>query len=948
MKNLKLRNLLIASMLAGGLIPLFSLGFFTMMSISSELHQQSFNQLESIRSIKKNQIEDYFSQIHKQIGFLSADEMIVGAMQEFSREFNRLPALAKQSPETYTATVSDYYRQDFADEFKNQTGDSPNVDRIIPRSARALVSQYLYIGNNAHPLGSKSELMDAGDGSDYSRLHARYHPLLKDYLEKFEYYDIFLVEPSDGHIVYSVFKELDYGTSLVSGPYKDSGIARVFRRAMKLGVDDAPVIEDFAAYLPSYNAPASFIASPIYRQEEFGDFLVGVLIFQMPVGRINEIMQINDGMGETGESYLVGDDKLMRSQSRFSENNTILSQQVDTETVALANDGNTGSSTVTDYRGISVLSAYAPLELDGLEWGILAEIDEEEAYSGLVSIQIGMLTATILAIVFVLIVAFTIIRRVMNQLGADPRDVEYIATNIADGNLEVDLSQYGSNRVGVLSAMVQMRDNLRDRERKDHQATKEALEAAAVTARIKTALDNVTTNVIVADNDLNIIYLNDAAQAMMKEAEPEFRKTIPSFSADNLIGRSIDDFHKNPAHQHNLLADLNETIESYLDLKTLQFNIIANPVFTEDGERVGTVVEWENLTAEVAAKTASDKSEKEALALEQAAEEEISAIVSAAAKGQFSERISLQGKDGFFARLATGVNEIIETSEVGLTDVSRVVQALAKGDLTQSIDKKYSGLFGQLKNDINESLERLNSVMGDVKSTSNLIASSSEQVNGTAQSLSQGASEQAASVEQTSAAVEQMGASISQNSENARVTDGIASESSKAAKDGGESVLETAKAMKDIAEKISIIEDIAYQTNMLALNAAIEAARAGEHGKGFAVVAAEVRRLAERSQIAASEIGDLTGDSVKVAEKAGSLLEKMVPDIAKTAELVQEITAASEEQAGGVGQINSTMQNLDQVTQQNAASSEELAATAQEMRNRSASLLEKIDFFRIR
>jgi methyl-accepting chemotaxis protein len=243
--------------------------------------------------------------------------------------------------------------------------------------------------------------------------------------------------------------------------------------------------------------------------------------------------------------------------------------------------------------------------------------------------------------------------------------------------------------------------------------------------------------------------------------------------------------------------------------------------------------------------------------------------------------------------------------------------------------------------------DRLTSVITEVKDNSNSLASASEQVSGTADSLSQGASEQAASVEETSASVEQMGASINQNSENARVTDGIATESSNAAKEGGESVLATVKAMKDIAEKISIIEDIAYQTNMLALNAAIEAARAGEHGKGFAVVAAEVRKLAERSQVAASEISELTGDSVKVAEQAGGLLEKMVPDIARTAELVQEITAASEEQAGGVGQITGAMQQLDQVTQQNAAASEELAATSQEMRAQSQTLLEVIAFFQL-
>jgi len=278
--------------------------------------------------------------------------------------------------------------------------------------------------------------------------------------------------------------------------------------------------------------------------------------------------------------------------------------------------------------------------------------------------------------------------------------------------------------------------------------------------------------------------------------------------------------------------------------------------------------------------------------------------------------------------------------------LSKIARKIAEGNLAIDVEVM-PGDHNSLTFSMSMMQKNLIDVVQKMQANAAQISSAASQVSGTATSLSLATNEQAASVEETSAAMEQMGASISQNSENAQTTDKIASESAKAASEGGSAVTGTVQAMTQIAEKITIIEDIAYQTNMLALNAAIEAARAGEHGKGFAVVAAEVRKLAERSQLAASEISTLTGDSVTVAEKAGTLLEKMVPDISRTAELVQEITASSEEQSSGVGQINSAMQQLDKVTQQNSASSEELAATAEEMQSQSENLQEVVGFFRL-
>ncbi|MEI8171081.1 MAG: methyl-accepting chemotaxis protein [Rhodoferax sp.] len=447
--------------------------------------------------------------------------------------------------------------------------------------------------------------------------------------------------------------------------------------------------------------------------------------------------------------------------------------------------------------------------------------------------------------------------------------------------------------------------------------------------RIRNALDKCSTNVMIADASNTIIYMNETVTSMMQRNESELKKALPLFDAHRLIGQNIDIFHKNPSHQRGLLDGLRSTHRAQIPVGRLHFSLSASPILDAAGKRMGTVVEWADRTQEVAT------------------EQEVADLVQEAVNGNFSGRLSTEGKTGFFANLGLGMNQLLNTSEQGLTDVAEVLAAFAEGDLTKRIEHNYAGLFGKVKDSANATAINLSRVIGEVRGAADALTGAANQVSATAQSLSQAASEQAASVEETTESVQVMSTSIGQNSDNAKITDGMATKTSKEAVEGGTAVSQTVRAMKQIASKIGIVDDIAYQTNLLALNAAIEAARAGEHGKGFAVVAAEVRKLAERSQEAAREIGELAGSSVSTAERAGKLLDEIVPSIQKTSELVQEIAAASAEQSESVVQIGGAMGQLSKATQQNASASEELAATSEELSAQAEQLQQSIAFFNV-
>jgi len=402
---------------------------------SSAVESLSQSQLTAVRESKKSQIERYFQTISDQVITFSKDRMIVNAMREFQQGFDDyIDQTDSRDLDQMRSSLSAYYRDQYGAEYRQRNGgDTVNVERLmVGLDDESLAFQYDFIANSKEPLGAKDALVTLDNNSLYAKLHEIYHPPIRDYLQRFEYYDIFLVSPDSGDIVYSVFKELDYTTSLFDGPYANSGIARVFQQAVKASDEDFVAIDDFYPYVPSYQDPAAFIASPIYDQGQ----LLGVLVFQMPIDRINMIMTHDEqwaenGLGASGETYLIGSDSKMRSMSRFliedkegylsalasggvgadvigrisKKGTSIGLQPVQTDGARAALSGQTGFAIFDDYRGIPVLSAYAPLSIDGLDWAIMSEIDESEAFVKSEELLSSLTFAVVTSIVVVLIVA---------------------------------------------------------------------------------------------------------------------------------------------------------------------------------------------------------------------------------------------------------------------------------------------------------------------------------------------------------------------------------------------------------------------------------------------------------------------------------------------------------------------------------------------------------------
>ncbi|MDD1780253.1 methyl-accepting chemotaxis protein [Enterovibrio sp. ZSDZ35] len=922
----KLKSKLLLIFLVIGVLPIMVVGYLALSKTSEALQQQAFAQLVSMREVKKTQIETYFARAFNDVQILSGSED------------------AKQIQK-----LMQFYA----------------VDEEIGVNDEFLIDTYEY-----------KEIWDT---------HGK---TLSDYVHVYGYADVFIIQANSGQVVYTANKKGDLGANLNTGALKNSPLAAVFNKVLK--TQDV-ASQDYQRYAANDNKPASFIASPI--KDLIGNTLA-VAVLELSFDEMNRIMLQRTGMRETGETYLVGPDFLMRSDSYLApETHSVLASfenpkigRLETSASQNALAGKTAFDIIPDYRGIPVLSAYTPIQFGDNNWALIAEIDEAEAFDSISSLKNLVLIVLVVGVIIISIVALLVTRSVtkpvqdlteqlkdvavnsdfstrvevksndeigqsarafntlMDSMQAAIGEIRKVMEGLADGDFSNRIeSEYSGDLHLIKQATNTSLENIEESESIKANLECESKRQAEENARVRQALDNVSTNTMIADRNYDIIYLNRSSRELMSDAREDFATLVPNFDPENILGQNIDFFHRNPNHQRHILDHLHGTHHVELPVGSRIMAVAVSAIIDDDGERIGSVIEWTDRTAEVAI------------------ERDIDGVVDAASRGDFSKQLSLEGKQGFLLNLAQGLNTLTTNTDAALADVQRILGAMASGDLTERIEKNYVGRFGQLKSDTNSTIEKLTQVISDIRRASATISNSSNEIASGNRDLSQRTEDQATSLQETAASMESMTDTVKQSADNAVLANKLSEEARSKAREGGSVVMRTITAMDQISgasnkisDIIGVIDEIAFQTNLLALNAAVEAARAGEQGRGFAVVAGEVRSLAQRSAEAAKEIKELIRDTNKKVEdgaelvsESGDTLQEIVNMVEEVGIKMAEISEAAQEQSSGIEQVNIAIARMDTMTQQNAALVEQAATAGESMLSQSQDMSVMMEFFTV-
>jgi methyl-accepting chemotaxis protein len=1017
LSNIKMKPKMIGLFLITGLVPLILVGFQSTRVAKKSLMESSFNQLEGVREIKKVQIqkffderqgdmgvlvetvstlqqeafakltairetkkasvESYFEFIDSQMVTFSEDQMVIDAMNDFKKSFYAFRTENSITDvEPLKNELASYYTDEFGVEYASQNNDdSANVEALLNQlDEDAVAFQYHYIKTNPNALGSKHEMDRADDGSSYSMTHGQIHPIIRNYLDKFGYYDIFLVDIKTGDIVYSVFKELDYATSLLDGPYADTNFGEAFRLAKESDDPQATFLVDYKKYKPSYEAAASFIASPIYNGTE----KIGVAIFQMPIDRLNTIMAERAGLGETGETYLVGPDNLMRSDSYLDpENRSVTASFRDPEngsvvTVAStkAIGGQSGTEIIDDYRGDPVLSAYSPVSVGGNTWALMAEIDVAEAF-----VPIDLEGNEFFANYVDLYGYYDIF--LMNPDGY----CFYTAAKEADYQTNLLTGAYKDSGLGILTSQV-IKSNefglidfapyapsngepaafiaqpvINDEKILAIVALQLSLDAINGIMQQRQGMGETGETYLVGKDNLmrSDSFLDPEGHSVMASfANPETGSVNSDATKDALNGvageKIVIDYNNNPVlsaytpleiHglQWALMAEI-DLAEVEQPVNALMKNILAVAlgialIVGITALYIALVISKPLVTGVGFAQAVADGDLTQQADIHQ--NDEIGLLVKAMnsmadnlrgiMKNVFANSSTLNNSSEDMKEMATKFNDRADS----MNNLSASAAAAAE-QASSNIKGVAAGIEEVSANSISVA-----SATEEVSQNLNTVGAAVEQMSANMGTISTNSEDMSKSATSVASAVEEMSASLQEVSSNTTQAATIATSAAEKADSTATTVGELGHAAQEIDKVIDLITGIAAQTNLLALNATIEAASAGEAGKGFAVVANEVKELAKQTSSATEDIRgqvetmqNTTGNAVNAIEEIVTVIGQVNESFTTIATAVEQQTASVNEISSNIGEVASGAELVSNNVQQAAQGAQEVSRNVQE------------------